>query len=59
LEIVKFALASSIEIPCPRELLDKNALWEDGFKGFLGLRKAVKGYAHVHVMGGVLHDVVH
>jgi hypothetical protein len=58
-EVVQLALTSSFKIPPPRELLNKNTLWKDGFQGVLGFLEAIQGDAHIYVMGSMLHDVVH
>jgi hypothetical protein len=48
-----------LKIPAPRERLHDDAPGQQGFQLGLRLLQAVQRNAHVHMVGGVLHDVVH
>ena len=58
-EVVQLAVLGGLEVPLPREGLHDDAAGQHFFELGLRLLEAVQRDAHVHMVRGVLHDVVH
>ena len=56
--VIQLAVMRSLEVPAPRERLNDDATGQHFFQFGLRLLEFVQRNAHVHMVSGVLHDVV-